>query len=150
PARPGIRRPHGTGVRTGIGLGSCPQTDINRKTTSLGTAPRDDGRFVLRITASTGIFHYDFVIDFPVRFEPTLGGVRLPAEIERPYHAPLKTPILWHDDFEYKQVAARIKMRRLAAITIGIDAVVRSQRNIEFLLIIAIKYPKYIVNVPSG
>src|SRR5207244_9243556 len=73
---------------------------------------------------------------------PPLVSVGLPAEIERPYHAPLKTPILWHDDFEYKQVAARIKMRRLAAITTGIDAVVRSQRNIEFLLIIAIEVPE--------
>src|SRR4029077_15763809 len=105
----------------------------------LRTAPRDDGRFVLRITYRTGIFHHDFVIDFPFRFKPTLGGVRLPTEIERPYHAPLQTPILRHDDFEYKQVAARIKMRGLAAITTGIDTVVRSQRNIEFLLIVAIE-----------
>ena len=142
PAVPFIRSALRAGFRTAIVLGSGRQSDITRKTDGLGTAPRDDGRFVLRITSSTGIFHHDFVIDFPVRFKPTLGGVRLAAEIQRPYYAPLKTPILWHDDFECKQVAARIKMRRLPAITTGIDAVVRSQRNIEFLLIIAIEVPE--------
>src|SRR5439155_4513769 len=57
PAFPFIRSPLGTGFRTAIVLGSGRQTDITRKTDGLGTAPRDDGRFVLRITASTGIFH---------------------------------------------------------------------------------------------
>src|SRR6266516_1893150 len=134
-----VRIPLRSRFGTPIVLRCCRQRNSVRQVHCLRTGARDQWRFVLRIVSGNGILHHDFIIDFPVRLEPPLRGVRLAADTQSPYNFSFQAPVLRYDYFEHIQVPARIKMRRLTAIITGIDTVLGPDGNIEFFLIVAVE-----------